>query len=1061
MTAEGHAVITGRDGTIERCEDEPIHIPGAIQSFGLLVALHETENGKLIVRIASENSLKMIGYSPKELFALESFADILSEEQAENLMDHIDFVRDDDTEVEGNGPDVFTLSVLDPKGESRKFWCALHINQTHPELLICEFEFENDLVNPHAGRGESTLEIPEDTLDSNPTAEEYLESTLKVSRPLRVLRRARKAQGEAAAMEVFNILSQIQTQLAQAPSLEIFLKVLVGVVKELSGFHRVMIYQFDKDFNGTVVTELVDPRATKDLFKGLHFPASDIPKQARDLYKINRVRLLYDRGQETAKLVCRTPGDLNTPLDLTHSYLRAMSPVHLKYLANMAVRASMSISINAFGELWGLISCHSYGQQGMRVSFPLRRMCRLIGDTASRSIERLCYASRIHARKLINTAPTKQNPAGYIIATSEDLLKLFDADVGFLSIQGEATMLGTIENIQEALAMLEYLKLRRLSTITTSQDIVADFPDLHFEPGFQVLAGLLLVPLSNNGSDFIVFLTRSQEKEVKRAGNPFEIVVNQRTQALLEPRESFTQWSVVVVGTCREWTEEEIETAAVLYLVYGKFIEVWRQKEAALESSHITRLLLANSAHEVRTPLNAIINYLEIAMEGSLDVETRDYLTKSHSASKSLIYVINDLLDLAKIEEGANLRRSDIMDLEQTFQEATGAFHSDAKRKGIEYTATMHPGLPKRVLGDQRTVRQSVANLIANAITNTVEGGVTVETYVSLVENGIAYVEVAVQDSGVGMSAKSMDALLVSLEQVQSYQYLSPAQAQIIAKSTAPDEDSTVGLGLAIVARIVRNMNGQLRLRSAEGQGSRFVIQYPFEVVDTDESGMLPPTSEELRMLARTPAESEVLLVERIRSRLASSRTSRRPSTESQRSQVDRLIDAMQDPIRPIHTPDELGVLVSGLRSADASDASRHGKGPALSADNLHILVAEDDPINSKILKKRLERSGHTVHLTRNGSECASAYSETKRLFDVVLMDIQVSEYPKHESNANAQPDANRRRTHVHEDDPRDGNLAARPHALPARAAQRPGAHHRRVRLAGRGRAPQVHARGL
>jgi PleD family two-component response regulator len=111
---------------------------------------------------------------------------------------------------------------------------------------------------------------------------------------------------------------------------------------------------------------------------------------------------------------------------------------------------------------------------------------------------------------------------------------------------------------------------------------------------------------------------------------------------------------------------------------------------------------------------------------------------------------------------------------------------------------------------------------------------------------------------------------------------------------------------------------------------------------------------------------------------------------------VDRLIEAIQDPIRPIKAPDEPVVLVSGTRSGIAGTVgdvfdSRQRKGAQLSANNLYILVGEDDPINSKILKKRLERSGHTVHLTGNGAECASAYSDTERLFDVVLMDIQVS----------------------------------------------------------------------
>lgn len=107
-------------------------------------------------------------------------------------------------------------------------------------------------------------------------------------------------------------------QLSSAQDLSTFLKIVVGLTKEITGFHRVMIYQFDESWNGRVVTELVDPRATKDLYKGLHFPASDIPAQARALYTINKVRLLYDCDQTTARLVCKTKADLDQPVDLTH-----------------------------------------------------------------------------------------------------------------------------------------------------------------------------------------------------------------------------------------------------------------------------------------------------------------------------------------------------------------------------------------------------------------------------------------------------------------------------------------------------------------------------------------------------------------------------------------------------------------------------------------------------------------------------------------------------------------------------------------------------------------------
>ena len=552
-----------------------IHIPGAVQGFGLLIALEELDDSRLLVRIVSENSQRIIGYSPQDLFKLTSFTDILSEEQADNILDHIDFIRDEEADPGTNGPEVFTVSIRPPQARrSQKLWCAMHLNPSNPDLIICEFELDDDIAHPLVPPNEETPEPPEDTLNSNPTEEEYAESTHITSKPLRVLRGARKRKGEAAAMEVFNIMSQVQEQLANAPNLDHFLKILVGVVKELTGFHRVMIYQFDSAFNGRVVTELVDPRATKDLYKGLNFPASDIPKQARDLYKVNKVRLLYDRDLETARLVCRTVEDLETPLDLSFSYLRAMSPIHIKYLANMAVRSSMSISINAFNELWGLIACHSYGSKGMRVSFPIRKMCRLVGDTASRNIERLSYASRLQARKLINTVPTEANPSGYIIASSDDLLKLFDADFGLLSIKGETKIMGKLEQSQEALAMLEYLRLRKITSVITSQDVKEDFPDLRYQPGFDIIAGLLLVPLSVGGSDFIVFFRKGQIKEVKWAGNPYEKFIKEGTEGYLEPRKSFKTWSETVVGKCRDWTEEQVETAAVLCLVYGKFIEV-------------------------------------------------------------------------------------------------------------------------------------------------------------------------------------------------------------------------------------------------------------------------------------------------------------------------------------------------------------------------------------------------------------------------------------------------------------------------------------------------------
>ena len=1111
VTDGGHAVITGRGGeTLQRCEDEPIHIPGATQSFGLMLAFKE-ENGKLVVRVVGENSAKIIGYTPQQLFKLDNFLDIFSEEQADNLLDHFDFIRDEDAaDVIANGPEVFMISIRPPQHRTRKLWCAMHIAESDKDLTICEFEIEDDHVNPLVPAGSETPEPAEDTLGSNPTPEELAESTVNHSKPLRVLRSARKKRGEAAAMEVFNIMSQVQEQMANAPNLETFLKVLIGVVKELSGFHRVMIYQFDQSWNGRVVAELVDPRATKDLYKGLNFPASDIPRQARDLYKLNKVRMLYDRGAETSRLVCRTVEDLESPVDMTHSYLRAMSPIHLKYLENMAVRSSMSISINAFNELWGLIACHSYGSKGMRVSFPIRKMCRLVGDTASRNIERLSYASRLQARKLINTTSSAANPSGYIVASSDDLMKLFDADLGALSIRDETKVMGSTQgHLQEVLAIVEYLRLRRLNSVTTSQDINMDFPDFKYAPGLNVVAGFLYVPLSNGGNDFIVFFRRGVLQEVKWAGNPYEKFVKEGTEGYLEPRKSFRLWSETIVGRCRDWSEEEVETASVLCLVYGKFIEVWRQKEAALQNSQLTRLLLANSAHEVRTPLNHIINYLEIALEGSLDQDTRENLARSHSASKSLVYVINDLLDLTKAEGGKDLVKEEPFELITTLRDATDTFSGDAKRKGIGYTVDIPPDVPQRVVGDQRRVRQAVTNLIANAVQHTSAGAVTVEvTNVTESFSDKYEIEIVVEDTGSGMTQDRVDALFRELEEV-SYEF-DLDESKMLEPDPFTEKDparDALGLGLAVVARTIRTMNGQLRLKTEEGKGSRFVIQIGLGVEQQADqtkqlqgiTGGAPVTPSPGKTSGAGHLRGEVTLIDRatpsrpessnappiIRRTSADSMTSLKSqksnksqssvhSVSSQKSDADRLIDAIQEPLRlaedaseprsasrskqtsqhsrtsltdfvtdlspttkpqrarsmgstkdlksSFHrVPGEQRITDSGIpmRAVKVPDESlertketakgrsrvmfdepeRLTQSPAPEPDwssadgSYRILVAEDDPINSKIMKKRLEKLGHHVHMTVNGEECSSAHGEKASSYDVVLMDLQVRSY--------------------------------------------------------------------
>jgi hypothetical protein len=385
--------------------------------------------------------------------------------------------------------------------------------------------------------------------------------------------------------------------------------------------------------------------------------------------------------------------------------------------------------------------------------------------------------------------------------------------------------------------MLEYPRMRSITSIITSQNVHEDFPDLRYAPGFKIIAGLLLVPLSAKDEDFIVFFRKSQVKKVKWASNPYEKSIKEGTESYLEPRKSFRVWCENVVGKCRQWTDEEVEKATVFCLVYGKFITVWRQKERSLQNSQLTRLLLANSAHEVRTPLNAIINYLEIALEGLLDQEARDSLTRSHSASKSLVHVINDFLDLTMTEEGGEPTKNEVFDLKNVLHEATDMFACDARRKNIAYDVKDYAGLPMHVVGDGRRVRQAISNITANAIQNTIKGSVSVEVFLAARREQHVDVEICISDTGVGINNNKINALFRELEQVHTVGVhlldSSATSSRALPDPNTSEEPQMLGNGLAVVAGILRNMNGQLRLKSEEGKGTRFVFQLSFELSDS------------------------------------------------------------------------------------------------------------------------------------------------------------------------------------------------------------------------------------
>lgn len=167
----------------------------------------------------------------------------------------------------------------------------------------------------------------------------------------------------------------------------------------------------------------------------------------------------------------------------------------------------------------------------------------------------------------------------------------------------------------------------------------------------------------------------------------------------------------------------------------------------------------------MRTPLNAIINYLEIALEGHLDGDTREHLAKSYAASKSLIYVINDLLDLTRTEAGNDLFRHEAFNLPSTIEESVKMFEHDPHRSKLELVVNVYPEFPKVVLGDQVKIRQVISNVIANAIKHTERGTVSIEAVATKKSDEDVSVEISVSDTGSGISPRKLDAIFQNFEQ--------------------------------------------------------------------------------------------------------------------------------------------------------------------------------------------------------------------------------------------------------------------------------------------------------
>ncbi len=484
------------------CDREPIHVPGAIQPHGFLLAL---DSGLRVVT-ASGNLAQMIDVLPAEAIG-RPLAEVLGPSIA-------DLVREGTV----SGPEVDLLTA------------RLSGSAVTAGLL------SGVLVDIRVHRSGERIVIE-------------VEPAAHLGSPGLSLRSARGAMGRLAG-------SRSVVDLGDR---------LAHEVRDLLGFDRVMVYRFDSEWNGEVIAEV--RRQDLNSFLGLHYPASDIPAQARRLYTVNWTRLIADVDYTPVPLQPLLDPVTGAPLDLSHSTLRSVSPIHLEYLSNMGVTASMSVSIVVNEQLWGLVACHHYSGPH-RPSQDARAAAELLGQLASQMFfdreqaeqREAILATRSRLSALIDRL-SAQTQDLFTLLQDPDLLSMFDAQGASLFLAGEVRSTGL--SIGEGAARHIADLLHQKGAVVTSSDHLADRqPALGSE--IAGVAGALRV---GSSSDWWLLLLRPElERFVDWGGDPTnkQIAAAEGEDIRLSPRKSFERWREVVHGRSLPWSPPQLDAAEAL-----------------------------------------------------------------------------------------------------------------------------------------------------------------------------------------------------------------------------------------------------------------------------------------------------------------------------------------------------------------------------------------------------------------------------------------------------------------------------------------------------------------
>lgn len=612
----------------------------------------------------------------------------------------------------------------------------------------------------------------------------------------------------------FALITQTMSDVQRSGSLAELLNRTVQKIKELTGFDRVMTYRFGEDWHGEVVAEAREEYI--EPFLGLHYPASDIPRQARELYKINLVRGIVDVQEPRVAILPVNYAQSNRPLDLTHSGLRAVSPLHIEYLQNMGVRSSMSISLLYRGELWGLIACHHYSGPHF-IDYPTREAVKLVSQILSTALEirqdddETAFASQLqdHEQTLYQQMLADWDVVQGLTRHPVTALDLNTATGVALLFEGQLHTLGDTPADADILSLIGWVSTTTPGIVFQTHQLPNLYPPA--ELFREKASGVLMLMLSREMNEYLLWFRPEQMQTVSWGGNPEKpVLAGENGEVRLSPRKSFEKWTNQVRNKAVPWRQVEVATALklredLLQLVAQKANQIRVLNEQLRLAYEELEAFSYTVSHDLRTPLSSIKSYTEIYLEDyghQMNEEAKATFDKVMKATDRMSVLIRNVMQYSRM--GRTDLTVEPLAMQPLLSQLCDELLAGENGRDINIQLGATPDLH----GDPTMLTQVFSNLLSNAVKYTRQVP-KARVVVQGRENGQEIIY-SVTDNGIGIDMKQAGKvfeLFQRLDSATSYE--------------------GYGVGLAIVKRIMSRHRGKVWFDSAPHQSTTFYVSFP------------------------------------------------------------------------------------------------------------------------------------------------------------------------------------------------------------------------------------------